>query len=129
MLALERGGSCAGLAFRIPGPDVADQMMSVWRREMAGAGYRARWLRLKTENGAVQALGFVVNKQSPRFAGRLAHDVVADYIARACGASGPSAEYLLETHNRCLALGIRDDMLDRLQAMVAKRLREFAQNQ
>jgi cation transport protein ChaC len=128
MLALDRGGSCRGLAYKIQGPDVAQGIARVWRREMIGIGYRPRWLRLHCDDRQVRGLAFVVNPQSPRYAGRMSSDVIADHIAMACGATGPSAEYLLETHEACRRLGIRDEMLERLPPMVAERLHRAVQD-
>ncbi len=127
MLALDRGGSCRGLAYRICGPDAGQKIAPVWQREMIGSGYRARWLRLQTKAGPLQALGFVVNHTGPRYAGALPLETIADHIARGCGETGPSAEYLLETHECCRRLGIEDRMLERLHPMVARRLARAVQ--
>jgi cation transport protein ChaC len=123
MLALDRGGACNGLAYRIAGPDPRAKLDAMFRRELGGDGYRPRWLRLKTVGGPVRALGFVINHQSPRYAGALPDETIARYIATACGHIGPSAEYLLETARACAALGIEDRMLARLQRLVAANLR------
>ncbi|RZK97355.1 MAG: gamma-glutamylcyclotransferase [Methylobacterium sp.] len=98
VLALDRGGSCRGVAFRLAGTNLRETLMPVWRREMRGRGYVARWLPVATEAD------------------------VADRIAVACGHLGPSAEYLFRTVEACEALGIRDRHLWNLQALVAARL-------
>jgi cation transport protein ChaC len=123
MLALDRGGACAGLAYRIAGPGLQAKLAEVWRREIGGDGYRPRWLTAMTADGPVSALAFVANRDGRRYAGALPDEAVADHIARACGHAGANAEYLLETVARCHALGIRDRRLSRLQALVAERLR------
>ncbi len=124
MLALDRGGTCRGVALRIPGPDAGARIAGVWRREMIANGYRARWISLRLENPAepVRALTFVVNREGGRYAGRLDDAAVAAHIAGACGQRGPSAEYLLETVAHCAALGIHDRHLWRIQELVAQRL-------
>jgi len=71
MLALDRGGSCQGLAYRVNGPEIGEKIAGVWRREMIGLGYRPRWLHLNSSAGRLRALGFVVNQNSPRYAGHL----------------------------------------------------------
>ena len=124
MLAIDRGGACRGLAYRLTGPGIADKLDSVWRREMRGDGYVPRWVRVATAAGPVEALTFVANRQGVRYAGRLDDARIAAYIASASGHVGPSAEYLLETVARCEALGIRDRHLWRLQALVAAQLAE-----
>lgn len=124
VLALDRGGLCRGVAFRLAGTDLRQTLMPVWRREMRGRGYVARWLPVATEAGPVSALTFLVNRASDRYSGRLTDAEIAGKIAAACGHVGPSAEYLLRTVEACEALGIRDRHLWRLQALVAEHLRD-----
>lgn len=123
MLALDRGGSCRGVAFRLPGTEIRTALMPVWRREMRGRGYVARWLPVATEAGSVPALTFLVNRASERYSGRLCDAEIAEKIAAACGPMGASAEYLFRTAEVCEGLGIRDRHLWSLQALVAERLR------
>ena len=123
VLALDRGGLCRGVAFRLTGTDLHQILMPVWRREMRGMGYVARWLPVATEAGTVPALTFLVNRASDRYSGRLTDAEIADRIAVACGHLGPSAEYLYRTVEACAALGIRDRHLWSLQKLVAERLR------
>ena len=124
VLALDRGGLCKGVAFRLSGTDLREALMPVWRREMRGRGYVARWLPVATGAGTVSALTFLVNRASDRYSGRLTDVEIAEKIAAACGHLGPSAEYLFRTVEACEALGIRDRHLWSLQALVAERLRE-----
>lgn len=121
MLALDRGGSCRGVVYRIAAP-VRDKIAEVWRREMIGYAYHPRRLTVETEGGAVIALAFVVNRESVRYAGRLGEEEAADKIAAACGHVGPCASYLLDTVAHLEQLGIHDRHLWRLQELVAERL-------
>ncbi|WP_375455858.1 gamma-glutamylcyclotransferase [uncultured Methylobacterium sp.] len=123
VLALDRGGLCRGVAFRLAGTDLRETLMPVWRREMRGRGYVARWLPVATEAGPVSALTFLVNRASDRYSGRLTDAEIAKKIAAACGHIGPSAEYLLRTVEACETLGIHDRHLWSLQALVAEHLR------
>jgi cation transport protein ChaC len=123
MLALDRGGACRGVAYRIAAPDVRGKVKAVWKREMTGNGYVPRWVRLVTMQGPLRGLTFVANRDTERYAGRISDDVAADHIAHACGDAGNSAEYLLETVLKCEELGIHDHFLWRLQEMVAERIR------
>lgn len=126
MLALDRGGACRGIAYRLAGPDIRGKVAGVWKREMIGNGYRPRWLPLATMAGKLRALVFTVNAESERYAGRVSDEIVADYIAKASGQAGPSAEYLLETVLKCEELGIHDRFLWRLQELVAERMGKAA---
>ncbi len=122
MLALDRGGRCRGFAYRIAGPDLREAVRPVWRREMRGRGYEARWIAVGTADGPVPALAFVADRAGTRYAGRLTDEAIAGHIAAACGPTGPSAEYLLNTVAACEAAGLRDRHLWTLQALVAERL-------
>ena len=123
MLALAPGGCCTGVAYHIEGPDLRDKLGPVWRREMSGDGYRARWLNAVTGRGPLRVAAFVVNRAGERYAGRLADDEVAATIARARGHAGTGAEYLLNTAAAMEELGARDHMLWRLQSLVADKLK------
>lgn len=122
MLALDRGGACKGIAYRIAGPDVAAKLEAVWEREMIAYGYVARWLTAQTDRGSIRTLAFVANHAGERYAGRLSHETVARHIAEACGHVGPGAEYLCDAVHRLEELGIHDRALWELQALVAARL-------
>jgi cation transport protein ChaC len=120
MLALDSGGSCWGVAYRVPAPNVAVKISSTWRRELIGNGYRPRWITAHTGRGPLAALVFVANRgNSERYAGRLPDETVARYIAEACGEGGSGAEYLLETVLALENLRLRDSRLWRLQRLVA----------
>lgn len=122
MLALDRGGACKGVVYRIDGPDLRTKLAEIWEREMIAYGYRAHWVEAGTDRGPVRALAFVANHAGDRYAGRLPDDAVASCLASACGHVGPGAEYLMDAVLHCEALGIHDRRLWRLQTLVAERL-------
>ncbi|HTW69700.1 MAG TPA: gamma-glutamylcyclotransferase [Acetobacteraceae bacterium] len=117
MLALDRGGSCAGLLYRIPS---RDELLLAWRREMFTGAYRSRWVTAITEAGPVRAVTFVANRAHPGFAGRLDEAAVAARLAAARGALGSCASYLAETLGALHAAGLRDRMVERLQGAVTQ---------
>ncbi|RZK81513.1 MAG: gamma-glutamylcyclotransferase [Methylobacterium sp.] len=122
VLALDTGGACEGVAFRLTGAEAAETLLPVWRREMRGNGYESRWVVVETADGPVTALTFVVNRASDRYTGRLTDAEIADRIATGAGHLGPSAEYLFRTAEACAREGILDPHLWNLQALVAERL-------
>jgi cation transport protein ChaC len=77
MLALDRGGQCAGMILRVADP-VPDNLDKLFRREMTAKPVVnvPRWLTARTSEGRVQALGFVVNRANERYVGRLALEEV-----------------------------------------------------
>lgn len=56
MLALTPGGSCTGLAYRIAGPGLRHKLGPVWRRELAGDGYRPCWMTAATDTGPLRVV-------------------------------------------------------------------------
>lgn len=121
LLGLERGGSCRGVAFRIAAHQVDDETRVIWAREMISDAYRPRWLRVRTGQGDIAALAFVINHRHERYAGRLAEETVARAVTKARGELGSCADYLLTTARHLEELGIRDERLARVLERVAAR--------
>jgi glutathione-specific gamma-glutamylcyclotransferase len=119
MMALDRGGSCRGIVFRIAAARVREELLLVWRREMSGTAYRARWMTVRTAGGNVRAVVFVVNRAHPRYVGNLPEDEIAATLAHAAGALGSGAAYLKQTIAALAALGVIDHGLERLAAKLA----------
>jgi cation transport protein ChaC len=119
MLALDRGGRCQGIVYRVPGPGAVEALRDVWDREMNGDGYRPRWVNARTDAGPVRALTFVINRGGERYAGRLSDADTARHIASACGSTGSCAEYLRRTVRSLEKLKLRDQHLERLETLVA----------
>jgi len=122
MLGLERGGMCRGVVYRLAEHKRDEALRTIWAREILTAAYVPHWADVRTAEGPVRAIAFIINRAHERYAGRLSDEAVADALARACGHVGSCAEYLLETVMHLEELGIRDRRLWRLQAMVAARL-------
>jgi cation transport protein ChaC len=124
MMALDRGGQCRGMVFRVPAEQAEATLHALFRRELVvrPPGTPPRWLTALTDTGPLRALGFVVDRRSPFYSGGLAPEAVADVVARAAGHWGSCAEYLHNTVAHLEELGIRDRNLWRLQALVAERL-------
>ena len=124
MMALDRGGQCQGMVFRIPAEQAKASLETLFRRELVvkPPGTPPRWLAARTDGGSLRAIGFVVDRRSPFYSGGLAPEEAADAVARAAGHWGSCAEYLHNTVSHLEALGIHDRNLWRLQALVAKRI-------
>jgi cation transport protein ChaC len=124
MMALDRGGQCRGMVFRVPATEAAATLHALFRRELVvkPPGTPPRWVSALTDAGPLPALTFVVDRASPFYSGRLPPHAVAEVLATAAGHWGSGAEYLYNTVSHLDALGIRDRNLWRLQALVADRL-------
>lgn len=124
MLALDRGGACKGMVFKLPAHQVRESLNTLFRRELVitPSINLPRWMTTETHDGPVRALGFVVNRTHPFYCGKLPLEETASILATAAGHWGSCAEYLRETVLRLEELGIHDGSLWRLQALVAERL-------
>jgi cation transport protein ChaC len=118
MLALDRGGVCRGVAFRVPAAQARGELLLVWRREMFGTAYIARWVQVRMVGATVPAITFVVNREHPRYAGRVSDAEAAKHIATATGALGSCASYLENTMGHLRELGIRDAGIERIAAVI-----------
>ncbi len=108
MMALDRGGSCVGIVFRIAAPDVSLKLAKVWEREMMGKGYRPQWVGVQADGKALKAITFVADQKSYRYAGRLDESLIAKHIATAWGLLDQTQSICLRRYCivRKLAFGI-----------------------
>jgi len=125
VLGLEPGGSCQGVAYRLPAPLAMDELHLLWRREMVVGSYRPRWVKLRSGDRALVAIAFVVRRDHVQYA-RLTHDEQAAIIADACGAFGSSCDYLMRTRAALASHGIVDANLERIARDVEARQRGCA---
>jgi cation transport protein ChaC len=112
VFGLSRGGSCLGVAFEIDAavwPETFDYLQA---REQDRGVYREAWRRVTLVSGAqVKALAYLVNETHPQFAGRLDLGEQVRLVARSTGESGRNTEYVRNTAQHLLSLGIRDRAL------------------
>lgn len=120
MLALDRGGVCRGMAFRVAAAQARDELLLVWRREMLVGSYLARWVTVATEAGPVRAVTFVVNAKHARYVGRLSETEAAARIARATGELGTCLDYFDRTVAALHAFGLRDVALERIGRAIVR---------
>ncbi|WP_244519964.1 MULTISPECIES: gamma-glutamylcyclotransferase [unclassified Ensifer] len=129
MMALDRGGSCKGVIYRLPEEGLREQLSKLLRREMSVKwlpdGGRpvttnaVRWISVTCGKEAISAVAFVANPNGGAYAGKLGLEDVARTLATAAGHWGSCAEYLRNTVIHLESRGIRDGNLWRLQKLVA----------
>lgn len=126
MLALDRGGQCRGVVYRLPPGALKPNMDKLIRREMSmvPTAFPPRWINTATADGPVRALTFAMNRNSGRYIKGLSADALADILATACGFRGSMAEYLFSTVAHLEELGIHDRHLWHMQELVARRIEE-----
>ena len=117
-LALEAGGSCKGVAFRIAAKDVEQELKIIWNREMVSGSYTPKIIKLRTDDGPLQAIAFVMNHAHENFAGKLPLEEVARAIAGAEGPLGKCEDYLFNTVGHLDELELVDHQLAKLAKMV-----------
>jgi cation transport protein ChaC len=115
VLALDRGGSCTGIAFRLAAEGAIEHLEVLWRREMAMASYRPAWLPCTLADGRrVEALAFVMRREAASYTGKLADGVVRTVLGCACGRYGTTFEYVSRTVEALRESGMPDRALEAL---------------
>ena len=118
MLALEQGGCCTGMAFRIAAEKVEEETAVLWAREMYSGIYAPRWVRMRCNSGPLAAVTFVADRSCRFYAGALAEEEQARVLATAVGQTGPNVEYLRFLSKSLGDFGLNDRRMARLHAMV-----------
>jgi len=117
VLGLDRGGSCVGLTFRVPGELRGEVVAYLRERELVTNVYLERTLPVRLDGGpVVPALGYVVDRAHPQYAGRLEVPEAVARVSGAVGQSGRNEEYVENTVSHLQALGIRDHWLESVAA-------------
>ncbi|WP_315924675.1 gamma-glutamylcyclotransferase [Mesorhizobium sp. SP-1A] len=113
VLGLDRGGSCVGLAFRVPG-ELREEIVGYLReRELVTHVYLERMLDVRLASGeSVPAVAYVVDRRHEQYAGALGEADAAAVVAGSAGQSGRNEDYLFNTIEHLEALGIRDRWLE-----------------
>jgi len=126
MLALDHGGACKGVAYRLPPDAVEENLKKLLEREMGWkpSPFPPRWVDVTTAGGRIRAITFCIDRKSGRYINGLSEEQLATVLARAVGARGSMAEYLLNTITHLEDLGIHDPHLWRLQELMAQRIEE-----
>jgi cation transport protein ChaC len=124
MMALDRGGQCVGVAYRLPEDRLEAELHKLIRREMSmvPSAFPWRWISVTTEAGPLTVLTFAMNRRSPRYIAGLTEAQMVEMLATARGFRGSMVEYLHSTVAMLESLGIHDRKLWRLQALVADRI-------
>lgn len=114
VFALLTGGSCRGVAFRVPAAQAAQTLATLWPREMPTGVYDPRWLACDTAAGRVRALAFTLSRDSPNHTGPLADDDYRRIFRSACGRYGTTLDYVQQTHEELVRRGMRDARIERV---------------
>lgn len=124
MLALDRGGACKGVAYRLPADAVEANLIKLFQREMAWlpSAFPPRWVNVQSGDHRIKALTFCIDRNSGRYVSGLSEAQIASVLAKAVGNRGSMADYLFATVSHLEEMGIHDPHLWRLQHMVAEEI-------
>lgn len=114
VFALMPGGSCTGMALRLPHHQVEAAMPALWAREMPNPVYDPQWLPCRTAQGVVPALAFTLSRRSPNHTGPLSDAQYREIFQHARGRYGSTLDYARQTLEGLRAHGIEDRALARL---------------
>jgi glutathione-specific gamma-glutamylcyclotransferase len=117
VLGLDRGGACPGVAFEVDEALREGTIRYLRERELVTPVYLERITPVTLESGdRVLALTYIADRLHGQYAGRLDRDAMLEYVLAGKGQSGHNVEYILETYDHLLALGVRDRDLEWLSA-------------
>ncbi len=116
VLGLDRGGSCAGMAFEITDDKWAEVLSYVRKREMITSVYReiVKRVYLGEATEPVLAVTYAVDRKHPQCAPPLSVEDTMAFVAQGHGLSGSCAEYVRNTLQHLRDLGHHDAGLERL---------------
>lgn len=120
LLGLDRGGSCSGVAYRIAGDVLTQELSILWRREMLSGSYIPRWVALyevddrdERPKPFAHAITFTIDPASPSYCGEATDHEKIRRLATAAGLLGSSKEYLVRTRDGLREVGIVDPEIER----------------
>jgi cation transport protein ChaC len=83
---------------------------------MLSGAYRPTWIAAPVEEGRI--LGFVIDRDHPRYEGDLAEEAIAARIAASEGVLGTNRDYLYRTARHLAECGVDDEEIFRLERRV-----------
>lgn len=113
VLGLSRGGSCRGMAYRLPPDEAETTLRALWLREMPTGSYSPRWLHCQTPAGALRALAFTLDSGSPALLPHLSDEALLHILRHASGRYGRTLDYLVQSATALREHGIPDRELER----------------
>ena len=124
VMGLCRGGSCWGMALRVPATRVGRVLTALWKREMLNNVYKptlipvllapGRHVRQVRQVRQVRALAFVADTTHRQFVRELDLHGRARLVAQGIGQRGPCVDYIRNTLEHMLELGVNDPHLARI---------------
>lgn len=119
VLGLDRGGSCKGVAFQVAPERWGETVDYLRERELVTQVYLERRVPVRLADGRViQALTYVVDRAHRQYAGLISVEEAAEVARSAVGRSGPNHVYVDNTLAHLRDMGIRDQWLEDVVALM-----------
>jgi cation transport protein ChaC len=128
MAALDEGSGCDGLVFRIGAEKVEAETEILFRREMIGPGYHARFVPVLVDGQETRALTFLADHDDPAMQPDITRAEQLRYLATGAGFMGTSHEYLKNVVDHLHDMAIPDPDLDALLADTETEMARLAQD-
>lgn len=115
VMGLCRGGSCWGMAFRVPSTRAKLVLDYLWKREMLNNVYKPSFVPVELKSSKrVRALTFIADTGHRQYAGELDVDGRAKLVAQGVGKRGRCVDYIRNTLEHMKGLGMHDPHLSRV---------------
>jgi cation transport protein ChaC len=121
VLALDHqlGEACEGVALRVAPGQEAETLAYLRERELISSAYVEKELSVQLSDGReVTAVVYVIDEAHVQYCGGLPLEEQAQIMARAVGGMGPNTEYLYNTAEHLLSVGLHDPALEWLAGRV-----------
>jgi len=122
VLGLDRGGTCRGIAYRVPAKKRGDTIAYLRAREQVTSVYRECmrpvWLKRAPEK-RVPALCYMVDRGHAQYAGRLSLEQQLHHVRQGHGQSGANRDYVIATVGALEQLGYHETGLHLLAERLA----------
>lgn len=121
VLALDHqlGEACEGVALRVAPGQETETLAYLRERELISSAYVEKKLSVQLSDGReVTAVVYVIDEAHVQYCGGLPLEEQAQIMARAVGGMGPNTEYLYNTAEHLLSVGLHDPALEWLAGRV-----------
>ncbi|MBB3993237.1 cation transport protein ChaC [Sulfitobacter undariae] len=121
VLALDQqaGKACEGVALEVVAGQEEQTLAYLRERELISSAYVEKELPVQLVDGrTVTALVYVIDEAHEQYCGGLELEEQAQIMARAVGGRGPNTEYLYNTADHLVTVGLHDPALEWLAARV-----------
>jgi cation transport protein ChaC len=122
VLGLDHGGTCRGIAYRVPAAERTSTIAYLRAREQVTSVYleRMRPIRIEREpQPRVAALCYMVDRGHVQYAGRLTLEQQLHHVRQGHGQSGANRDYVIATVRALEELGYRETALHLLAQRLA----------